>query len=210
MTVHQEAALVQKAPPAGCLTSPDLLLVEQVRHGDADAGHRFFREYYPDVYRYLLWLAERPEAAEDLTQETFIRAWRHLDAFDGRASLRTWLHRIAHREFLRSLRSRQALETLDDAAEVADRRTLEWTEAIELRAVIRKLPAEEAEIVVLHYLQGYDCQEIARIVGAPTSTVKYRLLTARSHLQRELGEGDLIYLNEPSVPMRQWAWLPLD
>src|SRR5207253_830796 len=47
-------------------------------------------------------------------------------------------------------------------------------------------------------------------VGANVGAVKYRLSTARSQLQRELGEGDLIYLNEPSVPMRQWAWLPLD
>jgi RNA polymerase sigma-70 factor (ECF subfamily) len=190
--------------------------VEQVRSGDADACHRFFREYYPDIYRYLLWLAERPEAAEDLAQETFVRAWRHLEVFDGRASLRTWLHRIAHREFLRSLRSQRAQEPLEAAAEAADSRAARWTEAVELREVIRKLPAGEAEVIVLHYLQGYDCREIARIVGAPVSTVKYRLLTARSRLQRELGEGDLVYLNEPAAPGtraaggRQWAWLPLD
>jgi RNA polymerase sigma-70 factor, ECF subfamily len=208
--VHQEDTIPQNAPVVGQRPSPDALLAGQVRRGDADACHRFFRQYYPDIYRYLLWLTERPEVAEDLSQETLVRAWRHLDTFDDRASLRTWLHRIAHREFLRFLRSRREQASLDEVAEAADSRMAGWTEAVELREVIRKLPAEEGEVMVLHYLQGYDCQEIAQIVGAPVSTVKYRLLVARSHLQRELGEGDLVYLNEPAAPMRQWAWLPLD
>src|SRR5205823_5710446 len=81
---------------------------------------------------------------------------------------------------------------------------------VELRDVLRKLPIEEGEIVVLHYLQGYSCEEIAQIVRAPVGTVKYRLSTARAHLQRELGEGDLPYLNEHPAAMRQWAWLPLE
>src|SRR5207249_4149992 len=80
----------------------------------------------------------------------------------------------------------------------------------ELREVIRKLPVEAAEVAILHYLQGYDCREIAAIIGATVSTVKYRLSAARAHLRRELGEGDLVYLNEPLALMRQWNWLPLD
>jgi RNA polymerase sigma-70 factor (ECF subfamily) len=181
-----------------------------VLRGDAEACHRFFREHYPDIRRYLLWLTERAEVAEDLAQETFVRAWRHLERFDGRASLRTWLHRIAHREFLRFLRGQRSHAPLETIAEVADTSAAGWTDAVELHAVIRKLPAEEGEVLVLHYLQGYEGQEIARIVGAPVSTVKYRLLMARSHLMRELGDGDLVYINELAGPMRTWAWLPLD
>jgi RNA polymerase sigma-70 factor, ECF subfamily len=190
--------------------SADSHFVKQVRQGDSEATHRLVREYYPGIYRYLLWLTGRPELAEDLTQETLVRAWRHLDTFEARASLRTWLHRIAHREFLRHLQSKRAQASLEELAEVADTRGAELAEAVELREVIRKLPIEEGEVVVLHYLQGYDLQEIAHITRVPVSTVKYRLSAARSHLQRELGEGDLIYLNEPAAPMRQWAWLPLD
>jgi RNA polymerase sigma-70 factor (ECF subfamily) len=135
----------------------DALFVEQVRRGDPDATHRFFREYYPSIYRYLLWLTERPETAEDLTQETLVRAWRHLDRFEGRAPVRVWLLRIAHREFLRHLQSKRAQASLEAMAEVADTRTAELADAVELREVIRKLPVEEGEVVVLHYLQGYDC-----------------------------------------------------
>ena len=182
----------------------------QLRRGDSGAMHRFCGEYYPSVYRYLLWLTGSPETAEDLTQETFVRAWQHLDRFEGRSTLRVWLHRIAHREFLRHLTSQRAQASLEAMAELADRRAAEFVEAIELREVIRKLPVEAAEVAILHYLQGYDCREIAAIIGATVSTVKYRLSVARAHLQRELGEGDLTYLNEQSLPMRQWAWLPLD
>src|SRR5438034_2873312 len=90
---------------AGATSGPDARLLRQLRQGDAEAGHQFVREYYPGVYRYLLYLTGRPEAAEDLAQETFLQVWRRLETFEGRAPLRLWLHRIAHREFLQALRS---------------------------------------------------------------------------------------------------------
>jgi RNA polymerase sigma-70 factor, ECF subfamily len=200
----------QSSAAAGTSRSADARLVEQLRRGDAEASHRFFGEYYPRIYRYLLWLAQRPELAEDLTQETFLRAWRHLGSFEDQGSLRAWLYRIAHREFLRSLRSQRAQVSLEEVPEIAAPGTAELAEATELREVIRKLPPAVGKVVILHYLQGYSCEEIAQIVGAPVTTIKYRLSAARAHLQRELGEGDLAYLNEPGVLMRRWAWLPLD
>src|SRR5216684_6060374 len=93
----------------------DELLLEQIRSGDPEAGHRFIQEHYPGVYRYLLYLTRSPEAAEDLTQETFLQAWRRLDTFEGRSALRTWLHRIAHREFLQALRSQRPHLNLEEA-----------------------------------------------------------------------------------------------
>ena len=66
-------------------------LVQQLRQGDAEAGHQFVRDYYPGVYRYLLYLTGRREAAEDLTQETFLQAWRRLDTFAGRAPRFAWV-----------------------------------------------------------------------------------------------------------------------
>src|SRR5690349_9611416 len=65
--VNPEDISSQNSPAAGTSPSADARLVEQLRRGDAEARHRFFREYYPRLYRYLLWLAQRPELAEDLT-----------------------------------------------------------------------------------------------------------------------------------------------
>ncbi|MBI3721467.1 MAG: RNA polymerase sigma factor, partial [Fimbriimonas ginsengisoli] len=201
--------VTERQPAEAGRPSPETLLVEGLRRGDRGASHRFFREYYPRVYRYLCWLTRHPETAADLAQETFIRAWRFLDQFDGRGPLRVWLHRIAHREFLRYLRSRHAESSLEEAPEVAAR-TGAQLDAVELRDAIRKLPTEEGEVVLLHYLEGYECEEIALIVGAPSGTVKYRLSRARAHLRRELGEDDLAYLNESPLSRRSWVWPPLE
>src|SRR5712692_2831460 len=94
----REDRSLSSSPVGGPAPSADRLLLAGIRAGDRDAGHRFVQEYYPGVYRYLLYLTGSPEAAEDLTQETFLQAWCHLDTFQGRAALRTWLHHIAHRE----------------------------------------------------------------------------------------------------------------
>jgi RNA polymerase sigma-70 factor, ECF subfamily len=196
-----------EAPEGAC--SADGLLVERLRQGDTNAGYRFFREHYPSVYRYLFWLTQRSEQAEDLAQETFVRAWRHLDRFDSRGNLRAWLHRIAHREFLRSLRHETPTQ-LSVVGEVAAPEATVFTEAVALRELLRKLPTEQREVVLLHDLEGYSSAEIAAIVGVPARTVYRRLSRAREHLRQELGEDDLTYLNEPLAPMRQWAWLPLD
>src|SRR5207244_650191 len=70
-------------------------------------------------YRYLFHLTRQPDMAEDLTQETFLQGWRRLETFQGRGSLRCWLYRIAHREFLQLLQRRQADPGLDTIAELA-------------------------------------------------------------------------------------------
>lgn len=183
--------------------------LEQLRTGDAEAGRRFVTEHYPSVHRYLLALTGQPELAEDLTQETFLQGWQHLNTFRGRASLRTWLHRIARREFLQALRGRKDQIALDETREMAAPGGTAWTAAIELRGVIDRLPLPEREVVLLHYLEGCSTAEIARIVDAPVGTVCYRLGRARERLRQELGEDDLSYLNDALAPMRQWNWLPL-
>jgi RNA polymerase sigma factor (sigma-70 family) len=198
------------------LPDTDARLLEQIRSGDAEAGHRFVREHYTPVYRYLLYLSGQSDLAEDLTQETFLQGWRRLDTFQGRGSLRSWLYRIAHREFLHRQQCRQAALGLDGMVEVAAPDATAWMDSVELREVIDRLPLAQREVVLLHYLEGYSSAEIARIVEVPAGTVRYRLSQAREHLRQALGRDDLSYLNEPLAPGtgaaggRQWAWLPLE
>jgi RNA polymerase sigma-70 factor, ECF subfamily len=192
------------------MASPDGMLAHRLRSGDAEAGYRFVRDYYPRIFHYLLYLTGRREVAEDLTQETFLQAWRRLDTFDDRLALGPWLCQIARREFLQALRRRRSEASLEEVAEVAALRTGPETDGVELGAMLAKLPRQEREVVVLHDLEGYTSEEIARILDMPAGTVRYRLSEARERLRAELGEGDLLYLNEPSVPMRQWRWLPMD
>jgi len=89
MNAHQKDLSISRTGLNGGTLSADALLLEQIRSGDPDDGHRFVREYYPGIYRYLLYLTGRPDWAEDLTQETFLQAWTHLDRFVMRAPLRS-------------------------------------------------------------------------------------------------------------------------
>jgi RNA polymerase sigma-70 factor, ECF subfamily len=198
------------APRNGSMPAADAEFLARLREGEPEAGRRFVQENYPGVYRYLLYLTGHRETAEDLAQETFLQAWRHLDQFQGRASLQFWLHRIARREFLRARQCQRTAASLEEVAEVAAPSGGGWTDDAELRMLLSRLPEAEREVVILHDLVGYSSAEISRIVQAPASTIRTRLGIARTRLQRELGEGDLAYLNEPIAPMRQWAWLPLD
>jgi RNA polymerase sigma-70 factor (ECF subfamily) len=211
VNVCQEDPSLAGLPPEERPQPADALLLERIRGGDADAAQSFVHDYYPGIYRYLLYLTGRRELAEDLTQETFVQAWRHLDRFVARAPLRAWLHRIAHREFLQALRSQRPVAPLEETAAFPLPSAMELAEAMELRAVIGRLPVEERETLVLHHLEGYTYEEIAQITGAPVRRVKRRLAEARARLQRELGEGDLPYLNpSPAAILRQWEWLPLE
>lgn len=188
----------------------DATLLEQIRAGNFEAGQRFVHEHYGAIYRYLRSLTLQPDLADDLTQETFLRAWCRLDTFQGRGSLRSWLYRIAHRQFLNRLQRRSVEPGRDELAAVAAPDATTWTDAVELRDVIDRLPLEQREVVLLHYLEGYTSSEIGHIVDAPVGTVCYRLARAREQLRQELGEDDLLHLNEPLALMRQWAWLPLE
>jgi RNA polymerase sigma-70 factor, ECF subfamily len=188
----------------------DARLLEQIRSGDAAAGQQFVQEHYQAIYRYLLYLTGQPDLADDLTQETFVQGWRYLHTFQGRGSLRGWLLRIARREFLRLLQRRQAELGMEGLGDLAAQDATAWLESVELRQVIDRLPLEEREVMLLHYLEGYSSSQIALITGVPARSVRRRLEQARERLRQEMGEDDLAYLNEPSVPMRQWGWLPLD
>jgi RNA polymerase sigma-70 factor (ECF subfamily) len=197
-------------PMDGSLPEAEARLLAELREGHSEAGHRFVREYYPWIYRYLLSLTGHRETAEDLTQETFLQAWRHLDQFQGRASLRLWLHAIARREFLQAKRRQRAVISLEEAAELSEPHSGAWTDAAELRVLLSSLPEEQQEVMLLYSLTGLSSTEIAQLLRTPARTVRRWIGAARSHLAQALGEGDLAYLNEPSMPMRQWAWLPLD
>src|SRR5262245_45657116 len=143
---HPDDPIRPELPAAGPLPHPDARLVQQLRQGDPKAGRQLVREHYPGIYRYLLYLTGRREAAEDLTQETFLQAWPRLDTFDNRGPLRPWLHRIAHREFLQALRSRHVEASLEEIPETDAPHAGDLSEAMELKAVLAMLPAELREV----------------------------------------------------------------
>jgi len=182
--------------------------LDRLRAGDAAAFNRLIEERTPDVYALLYRLTEDPEEARDLTQETFLQAFRHLSGFRGDADLRTWLYRIAvnqarnrWRWWKRRRRDRTVsldaplgadLETplgstLRDESEVGpEELTLRKERERMLMGALRALTRPYREVIVLRDIEGLSYEEVALAVGVSVGTVKSRLSRGRSELRRRL------------------------
>lgn len=139
-----------------------------------------------DLYRFSFWLARDPSVAEDVVQETLLRAWRSLDALTEDSAARPWLLTIARREHAR-LHERKRFETVDlDALAIAEDPALARTdnhEANDIHAAIFALSEVYREPLVLQVLLGYSTGEIAQHMGLTNGAVLTRLCRAREQLR---------------------------
>jgi RNA polymerase sigma-70 factor (ECF subfamily) len=141
----------------------------------------------PDVYRFAFWLSRNPAVAEDVVQETLLRAWRSLDSLGEDGKARAWLLTIARREHAR-LYERKRLETVDvDALSLAEDPALGHVDdhdtLDDVRAALHALPEDYREPLVLQVLMGYSTDEIASHLGLSTGAVCTRLSRARQKLR---------------------------
>ena len=175
----------------------DQELVARARAGDADAFEQLVRQLTPQLYRMLVRMLGDAGAAEDVTQECFVRAWRALPGFRGDARFSTWLYRIAVNEgnrFLARESKRELLPYEDVLLEVPDlgRGTAELVEARELRAqleeAIAELPAHYRAAVVLRDVEGLSNEEAAELLELDLRNFKSRLHRGRMALRRRLEE----------------------
>lgn len=162
--------------------------MQRILSGDKAAGEQFVIEHYEAIFRFLRNLTGSKEDAEDLTQQTFLRAWEALPSFRGDSSLSTWLHSIAYREYTHWLRSRREFVPLDEIVDMPDEQANQNLEAVLLRWAIYRLAPEHREVFVLYYVQGFSVNEIAKIIGVPAGTVKSRLFFARQKLKELLSD----------------------
>jgi len=166
----------------------DKWLVQRILSGDKAAGEQFVIEHYEAIFRFLRNLTGSKEDAEDLTQQTFLRAWEALPNFRGDSSLSTWLHSIAYREYTHWLRSQREFVPLDEIVDMPDEQSNQNLEAVLLRWAIYRLDPEHREVFVLYYVQGFSVREVAKIIGVPVGTVKSRLFFARQKLKELLSD----------------------
>ncbi|MGA4839074.1 sigma-70 family RNA polymerase sigma factor [Streptomyces sp. G45] len=163
------------------------------RDGDPEAVDRFVRALHRDVLRYVAHLSADPQAADDLAQDTFLRALGSLHRFEGRSSARTWLLSIARRTVVDSLRhaaARPRLADRDDwqaAAERAQPRGLPgFDDGIALAELLDAIPAERREAFVLTQVLRQPYAEAAAAMGCPVGTVRSRVARARATLMEAL------------------------
>jgi RNA polymerase sigma-70 factor (ECF subfamily) len=181
---------------------PDEQLMQRIARNDTAAFDALFRRHLRAVFSFTLRMVGDATAAEDLTQECFLRVWRARDRYQPAAAFRTWLFTIARRLALDELKRREthpaqlAAETLDDADFAGTVESLAGEEPASPQEIVmarelgraldqalRGLPKELRETVLLRDVEGLSYDEIAAVLGCPIGTVKSRLNAARKRLQ---------------------------
>jgi RNA polymerase sigma-70 factor, ECF subfamily len=151
----------------------------------------FRRKVFGLAYSYL----RDREAAEDVTQEVFIKVWRALPVFDGRASMSTWIYTITRNASLSALRARRPQSSLSDPAVMEAVESLDPAPAadviVERAAILRlvdQLPAKQRQVIMLFYMEAQSHEEVAAMLAMPVGTVKTLLHRARARLCAALGD----------------------
>ncbi|MBL1096107.1 sigma-70 family RNA polymerase sigma factor [Streptomyces coffeae] len=159
------------------------------RDGDPDAVERFVRATRHDVRRFVIRLGADPHAADDLTQETYLRALTGLPSFAGRSSARTWLLSIARRVVVdryRNAAARPRLLDTDNWQEVAERAQPVglpgFDEGVALLDLLAELDPARREMFLLTQLLGLPYADAAEATGCPIGTVRSRVARAREQM----------------------------
>jgi RNA polymerase sigma-70 factor, ECF subfamily len=174
---------------------PPAQLIELAREGDLDAFDSLVRQHFSRIYALLFRMIGNHEDAEDLTQETFLRAQSSLRWFRGEASFSTWLYRIAvhlsRDHFRKRARSERSLieskapeprTAAEGPAEESARREL----SLGLRASLERLPHKLREAIILRTQEGMEYGEIAEVLAISPQTARVQVMKARRRLEQLL------------------------
>ena len=189
------------------VTSEPLLdesaLVAQSREGDAEAYGQLVRRYQNKIFRLAQHITQNREDAEDVLQETFLKAYEHLDQFQGNSKFYTWIVRIAVNQALMKLRRRKndksvsMDETIDTGEDTVVREIAAWDEDPEERLsreelgeildkAIETLDPPYRSVFVLRDIEELSTEDTAEALGLSIPAVKSRLLRARLQLREKL------------------------
>lgn len=187
------------------------LSLDALKRGDRQEFARLVNLYAGPIYRLALKMLNSPQDAEDVLQNTFLKALQSIGSFEGRSSLSTWLYRIAANEALMLLRRQRPEVALSDAQPDDDeneddyvpREFTDWCCLPEeefltaesrqaLEDAVQKLPETLRVVFVLRDIEGLSIEETSRVLGLSEAAVKTRLLRARLHLRNTLS----VYFSE--------------
>ena len=186
---------------------PDALLVERAQHGDTRAYELLVIKYQRRVERLVARMVRDADLVPDITQETFIHAWRALGQFRGEAQFYTWLYRIAvntAKKMLLGLKRNRILpesalqsadstddetfhrerEPITDSTPETELAAREIAEAVQL--ALADLPEDLRQAVTLREIEGLSYEEIARAMNCPIGTVRSRIFRAREAISARI------------------------
>jgi RNA polymerase sigma-70 factor, ECF subfamily len=179
----------------------DVDLVERHRSGDLQAFDEVYARFGEMIYNLALRLSGNREESADLTQEIFLRIYRHLGSFGGRSTLKTWVFRIAINHCRDRLsRHHPVMQPIEDEVEEGGQPIADPGRGPEELAVaadegrrvmegLDRIAAVFREAVVLRDLEGLSYEEIAEVLGVRVGTVRSRIARGRDHLRLLLEKG---------------------
>lgn len=185
----------------------DELLIRRAQRGDADAFEQLLLEHQKNVYNLCYRMVGNPDDAMDLSQETFLRAWRCLDQYQFASAFSTWLYRLCSNICIDFLRRRRRQQTVPLTFEDADGEEQTYAvpdvqplpeEQVELKltretlaAAMAQLLPEHRAVLQLRVVNEMSYEQIADVLDIQIGTVKSRLSRARNQLKKILERGNL-------------------
>lgn len=188
----------------GASSSPSIVsdhdLLASLQRGESDAFRELYNRYARLVYRYIYLRLNQTQDAEDLTAETFIRAWRAIATFQWREiQLGAWLFRIAHNLIVdKSRRKREFLDRLPWQRGQTENEYASVEQRDELAKALSSLNHEQQVIVYLNFFEGYDLAEIAQFLGKSINAVTVARFRALQHLRKVLRNQGSEFTNQHS------------
>ena len=172
------------------MPATDQEIIELVKKGEVDEYAHLVDKYYPGLLRYLCTMMNDVDAAEDICQEAFIKAYEKLSKYNSDYKFSTWLYKIGHNTALNALKRKPSLPLLEDPVSdheetLADK--LDKQQQIKLiRKEVGMLPDRYRSVISLHYWQHLTYEQISQIHEVPTNTIKTWLRRAKQELKGKL------------------------
>ena len=168
-------------------------LVVRATHRDFEAFGELYGIYLDRIYKYVLGHLGERMAAQDITEEVFLKAWKAIDSCKGREqTFSAWLYRIAHNHLIDYLRKRQkrqtteiSVENLADIDDVGQRMELKMEQQRLLEA-ISGLPDNQRQVIILRFIEGMDNREAGRIMGKSEGNIRIIQMRALRALRNRL------------------------
>ncbi|MCO5334307.1 MAG: RNA polymerase sigma factor [Pyrinomonadaceae bacterium] len=190
-----ESDVVQFKQAAAPETMSDLELTQAAAKDDMAAFEEIYKRHHRRVYSICLRMLQNSSEAEDLTQDVFIQLYRKIGSFRGDSAFTTWLHRMTVNQVLMHFRKRTVkYEKVTEEGETPDQvvvgtvdpERMQIVDKIALEHAISQLPDGYKNVFLLHDVEGFEHEEVAKILGCSVGTSKSQLHKARLKLQRLL------------------------
>jgi RNA polymerase sigma factor (sigma-70 family) len=176
----------------------DLYHIEAVKNGNVQAFSFLVDKYQKMVYLLALKLMKKPEEAEEMAQDTFVKAFQKLDSYEGKSKFSTWLYSITYNGCISELRKRRiefkSIEdrqiSEQDEQKMYDyyRETKKEDQEKYLNLALEKLPEDDQILVTLYYYESQSMDEISMITGLTVSNIKVKIHRARKKMYELLHE----------------------